>query len=487
MKNNSKALRLGTYSIVICAVVLAVIIALNLFVSQLPSTFLKPDLSSDKLFSIGDDTLKVLKALDKDVDIYYILSSGAGEDSRISNLLERYEDSSSHIKVQKIDPLAQPTFISQFTDAELSDNSVIVSSELRNTCIDGSDFTKYEDQNNPGIYYTYEEYNYYNQYYGSYYQFDWKTFFFGESEITGAIDFVSQDEVPAFYELTGHGETSIINTAFGGIATDENIEIKPLTLAAGETSAVPEDAVGVLIPAPTSDITESEKEALVNYIDNGGKVVLFTFYENCTADEMPNLAAVCAYMGLEAVDGIIADNDQSHYSQYPYYLIPDITGNGVTSVLDTTNYYVFMPVCHGIEISGTTDDVETYELLQTSDQGYILDVNDAEFDPESAEKNIYSVAVQSANPTTKGELVWFASPNFVSDQFINYGNSNIFDGLLQNFTDKANSVSKIGKPVTFNSLQVSQSNLTTWTVVFAIVVVAILAAGITVYVVRRRK
>lgn len=486
-KINSKATKLGTYSVVISAVVLAVIIALNLFVSQLPSTFLKPDLSNDKLFSIGEDTKKVLNALDKDVDIYYILSSNGGEDSRISGLLEKYEDSSSHVKVTKVDPMVNPTFISQYTDAELGDNSVIVVSELRNTYVDGDDFTKYEDKNNPGIYYSYDEYSYYNNYYSSYYTFDWQTYFFGEAEITGAIDFVSQKEVPALYELTGHGETTLVDTSFGGIATDENVEIKSLSLAAGETSSVPEDAVGVIIPTPASDITESEKDALISYIDKGGKVVLLTSYDNCAADVMPNLAAVCEYMGLEAVDSIIADNDETHYNQYPYYLIPNVTGNGLTSLLDTKNYYVFMPVCHGIEISGSTDDVETYVLLETSDQGYELDVSNTEFDPATAEKNVYAVAVQSVNPTTKGELVWFASPNFVNDQFINYGNSSVFTVTLQNITEKANSVSKIGKPVTMTALEVSQSDLTTWTVIFGAVTVAVLVAGIVVYVVRRRK
>ena len=45
-------------------------------------------ISSQKLYSIGDDTKAMLKDLDKDVTIYQIAQSGS-EDENITNLLKK--------------------------------------------------------------------------------------------------------------------------------------------------------------------------------------------------------------------------------------------------------------------------------------------------------------------------------------------------------------------------------------------------------------
>ena len=52
----------------------------------------------DSLYSIGDETKKALKELDKDVTIYQIAQTGY-EDKNISSLLKRYKDESKHINI----------------------------------------------------------------------------------------------------------------------------------------------------------------------------------------------------------------------------------------------------------------------------------------------------------------------------------------------------------------------------------------------------
>ena len=85
---NRIALKAGSYSFVISVVVLAILVAVNVFASVMPTTATKYDMSSTKLYSITSNTKVVVNALEKDVTIYWIVQSGK-ENSVIENLLAK--------------------------------------------------------------------------------------------------------------------------------------------------------------------------------------------------------------------------------------------------------------------------------------------------------------------------------------------------------------------------------------------------------------
>ena len=91
------AFRGGSYSLIISAVVLALLVVANVFASALPSAMTKYDISSTKLYSVTSNTKVVVNALEQDVTIYWIVQSGK-EDDIIENLLSKYETLSGHIK-----------------------------------------------------------------------------------------------------------------------------------------------------------------------------------------------------------------------------------------------------------------------------------------------------------------------------------------------------------------------------------------------------
>ena len=67
---NKKYLKNGSYSSVMIVVFVAIIIVINMIVGNLPSKYTQLDISSEKLYTIGDETKAMLKDLDKDVTIY---------------------------------------------------------------------------------------------------------------------------------------------------------------------------------------------------------------------------------------------------------------------------------------------------------------------------------------------------------------------------------------------------------------------------------
>ncbi len=123
--HSRQAFQGGTYSLMLTAAVLALLIVLNLLVSALPSNLTQYDISATKLYSVTSNTKVVVNALEQDVTIYWIVQSGE-EDAVIENLLGKYESLSDHITVVKKNPDVYPTFAEQYTDETVKNNSLVV-------------------------------------------------------------------------------------------------------------------------------------------------------------------------------------------------------------------------------------------------------------------------------------------------------------------------------------------------------------------------
>ena len=337
----------GSYRAGMSAIACAAVVLVNLIAANLPSQYLKYDVSEQKLFTTGEQTAEILEALDEDVTLYLIAQQGS-EDTTLLELLERYEGLSGHITVETRDPVLYPNFVSQYTDENLSENSVIVVGQERSRAVDFYDIYGYSVD--------------YSTYSSSLDSFD------GEGQITSAIDYVTAEEIPVLYTLEGHDEASLSATLTASIEK-ENIEIRSLSLLTSE--AVPEDARILLIYGPLSDISAEEKEKITAYLDRGGQVIYLLGY---TDQETPNLDALLAEYGISLTDGLVMEGSSDHYlPNYPYYLLPDISYSDYTA--DVSSRYVLLPFSQGMTEAGSeaeeTDDSLSYEsLLTTSAEAY---------------------------------------------------------------------------------------------------------------------
>ena len=115
----------GSYSLTVTAIVLAILIAVNILASVLPTSVTKYDIASTNPYSVASSTKVVVNALEKDVTIYWIVQADE-EDEVIENLLGKCESLSSHITVAKKNPDVFPTFTSQHTSEDVPNNSLIV-------------------------------------------------------------------------------------------------------------------------------------------------------------------------------------------------------------------------------------------------------------------------------------------------------------------------------------------------------------------------
>ena len=126
-KNISSVVQLknGSFSLVVTAIVLAIIVVVNLIIGQLPSKLLNWDLSETGIFSVSDTSKELLKDLDKDVTVEVVAETG-NIDSRIEKFISIYGDLSSKLKVSYIDPVLHPEILTKYG---ISANSVVVSCE----------------------------------------------------------------------------------------------------------------------------------------------------------------------------------------------------------------------------------------------------------------------------------------------------------------------------------------------------------------------
>lgn len=97
----------GSFMALYTLVVIAAVIVLNLIVGKLPAKYLKHDLSSSKILTLGDTTRDILAQLDRDVTIH-IVADPNSVDERIPSFVELYKDLSPHISVEANDPVLHP-------------------------------------------------------------------------------------------------------------------------------------------------------------------------------------------------------------------------------------------------------------------------------------------------------------------------------------------------------------------------------------------
>ena len=342
---NKRAFRKDSYSAAMSVVVIAIVVVLNLIVGQIPSKYTEFDISTGKLYTIGDETKKVLKNLDEDITIHYIVQSG-NEDATIEKLLNQYQENSSKIKVEKVDPVTSPNYTSQFTEDQVSENSLIVSSAKRNKVIDYS--SMYETQMD------------YSTYQSQVSGFD------GEGQLTSAIDYVLSDELPIVYYATGHNEVSLPDTVTDRIQK-ANLELKELNLLTA--GAVPDNAAGLLLDSPESDYSADEAQAVITYLQNGGKVLMLTDY---TGKEHTNYDSILAEYGVEVTDGIVVETDSNKYVQRPYYIVPTISASEITTDMTGGSANVLLSGCQGFKVSeNARDTLDISTVLAPSESAFV--------------------------------------------------------------------------------------------------------------------
>lgn len=338
--------RHGVYSVGLTVLVIAVVIVFNLIVGQIPEAYRNLDVSSTKIYDISDTTTELLDSLDSDVDMT-VLAVKDSTDERITTFLSRYAALSDKIHMEWIDPVLHP---SALTDYDTTENTIVVSCEDtgKTTTVSFDDIL------------VLDEYSYY--YYGteSYTEFD------GEGQLTGAVNYVTNDTDHTIYQTTGHGESSL-STTITDLMEKNSYTLSEVNLLM--TTSVPDDCDLLLMDAPTTDLSADESEMLRSYLADGGKVMIL--FGDTSFAELPNLSEVLSEYGMEAADGYIADPTRCYQGNY-YYIFPELSVSG--DMADgISSEMVLLTNAHGMNlVDPARDTISTTSFMSSSDQSYAV-------------------------------------------------------------------------------------------------------------------
>jgi len=461
----------GGYSALAAVLVIAIAVAVNLMAGALPEDKTQLDLTSQAIFTLGDQTRRVVASLDRDVTLSLLANSGR-EDETVSRLLERYAGLSSRIAVRYIDPTEQPTFLDQY-DLDISTlyaNSVLVESGDRVRLVG------YDE-----IFVTSYSMDY------STYGYTTSTSFEGENALTNAIHYVTRDDLPVVYVLGGHGEAELSGSVESLMERD-NLVVQSLSLLSQES--VPQDASAVIINAPQSDISSDEADMLIAYMEGGGNVVLMTDY--IEQGGMENLLRVTRSMGLTVGEGIIVEDDRTrHLNRYPYYLLPEIESHEITEPVISGGYYILTPLAQPIEEAEDAGAQITW-LLTTSSSAYSKIEGLNMQTTSRAEGDIDGpFHVGALAEKDGGRLFFVTSSDLLSeavDAMVAGANSDLFMNALSLMCGQEETISIRAKSLDGESLTLTGAQSSFWSAVLVGMVPGVLIlVGVVVMIRRKRR
>ena len=409
----------GTKTLILVAITVLLYIGVNILLEKvvLPEI----DCTQDKMYSLSDESKDKLGNLDKEVTITLI---NYGSNTSFINFVERYTTINDNIKLERIDDLSSRTDLMNEYSLQTTDSLVLI------TCGDREKEVTENDM------YTFD--------YSTYQSIDTT-----EEAITNAILDVTTEEKPKVYFMSNHLAYDV--NYFSSIMKtmkDEANEVETIDLFAN--GGIPEDCDCLVISTLKEDITEQERDNLINYINNGGKLLLMCG-PNITGANLINFQAVLDLYGVSISNGVVFEGESSNMiAGYPDFIIETTQSTSLTQNLNMS-----MNICllDAGEITFNEDKLEDlgveYEVLaKTSEKSFVrTDVTQntasrTDKDGEEKSSTVAAIATKKIDDSKTSKLVIFSNELFAMDMPVQISGYQMYTVSLYNNSDMIlNSVS----------------------------------------------
>ncbi|WP_036483342.1 Gldg family protein [Myxosarcina sp. GI1] len=237
-----------------------------------------------------------------------------------------------------------------------------------------------------------------------------------ETQLTNAIANIKRDRNYTIYFLQGHGESSL-EAAQGGLSQavgsleNKGYTVETFNLAA--SGSIPDNADVVVIAGATRTLLAGEVEALQQYIDNGGNLLLML-----SPDTETGFGSLLNNWGIEIDDRLIIDGSGAGnvlglgpavliINSYGNHPITNSFGNGIS----------IFPESLPLEIQ-EREAIDTTPLIVSGDNtwGESDLAGEITFDPESDLRGPLNVAIASSKQQPQSSrLVVFGSSTFATN------------------------------------------------------------------------
>jgi ABC-type uncharacterized transport system involved in gliding motility auxiliary subunit len=300
--------------------VLGVIVLLNFLAGRHHKRF---DLTENQAFSLSEQTIKVLKALPREVSITAFLRDGEPARQKLQDLLDEYQYHSRRLTVRYVDPDKNPGEVKRYGITKYG--TLVFESGKQEARADTQD----------------------------------------EESLTNALIKVTRDRERTIYFTTGHGERSLDDGERNGATLlkseleKQHYAVRPLVLNQG----VPADATAVVIAGPQKAFLEAEARMIGDYLETGGRIL-------CLQDPGvdPGLESVLSRYGVGVRKDVVIDKVSQLFGGDAR--IPMVPADGYDEfhpVTKTFQLQTFYPLASSISIADTLPEgVTATKLAQTS-------------------------------------------------------------------------------------------------------------------------
>ena len=389
----------AAYATTYIIVIVAVLVVANFLANRYNKSL---DATSNKRFTLSDQTKKVVGELKQDISIqYFDRPSGmqAGKD-----LLDRYANLSSKVHVQYVDLLKQPQ-LARAANVSREGEAIIDIGPKKEEA---------------------------------------KTF--DEEGVTGAVIRALKGGERTVCVVGGSGEHRLDDSTADGMSEfqtsvqKDNYKTKSINLL--EKAEIPSDCTTLVVAGPTGDYIQSEVDAIKKYVENGGRALFLLDpplkLGRKEISDNKALADLLASWGVTPEKDLLLDENP----------VSQLVGLDATVPLVTS--YESHPIVS--ELSGTAtgfpisrsldtkngDKTTVAKLFSTSANSFAttnLSSPEIRIDPNKDKKGPFTLAAaatyNTGKPNNQGRLIVVGSSRWISNSFLRFnGNRNLMLNMM---------------------------------------------------------
>jgi len=370
-----RSARLGANTAVMTVAVVAILALCNFLGYRHHK---RVDVTAEKLYSLSDQTRKIVSGLPKDVKI---IKFDKEDDPELRDRMQEYRDLSKRLSYERIDPQVRPEAAKQYGITHMGE--VIVTAGNRT-------------ERPPAT---------------------------GEQDLTNAILKVTRDTLKTVCFVEGHGEKQLSSTneakgygAVDRLLKNENYQTKTVNLVTA--NQVP-DECAVLVEAGPKTLFPQEAAMIGKYLDGGGKALLMI-----DPDTDPQLGDVLKAWNIQLGNDTVIDASGVGRLFGTGPAVPLVLNYGSHPITkDFSRVMTFFPFARSVSvISNAGGAVSTTELLKTSEESWAeteLKNGQAKFDEGKDKKGPITIGVAASKRVGDKEarLVVIGDSDFASNGY----------------------------------------------------------------------
>jgi ABC-2 type transport system permease protein len=263
-----------------------------------------------------------------------------------------------------------------------------------------------------------------------------------------------------------------------------NVDVESISLVTEEK--IPDDCSLLIVDGPQSDLRDSEKTLILDYLKDGGDAILMPGY---IEDDTPNLDEILDYYGIGIQKGIIYEG-AGHYENYLNWIVPTINSEAAVMSGFEDGDYVIMGSSQSLttaKASSLRSTLTLTKLLTTSKQSLLkVDPTSGKTEKEKGDlEGPFATAVYAEetvdDETTK--LTVIATEQVQETLF-----ENVISAMMGDEDGTSTAVSIEAKNLSNSSITMNVASQIFWTILLIIVVpLGLLLVGFGIWFVRRRK